>query len=692
MAVRSDAAPPALRNLAEPKIDQSAYVHSFSNLIGDVRIGANATIAPGTSIRADEGNPFFIGQRSTVQDGVMIHGLEQGRVVGDDGNSYSVWIGNNTSITHMALIYGPAYVGDDCFIGFRSTVFNARIGNGCIVMMHALVQDVEVPPGKYVPSGAIITTQQQADRLPEVSERDRAFASYIVGSASKTSSQTISSINSQTISSQSAAVPSRDAAQSTTDVKAGSSATENGSIMNGEVVNHVRQLLAQGYRIGSEHANKRQFQISSWKSCAPIQATSESAVLAELQSCLAEHSGEYVRLIGIDTKNKKRVLEAIIQRPGDQPASVSGGSSYSAPSHSSSSYSSGSNYSSASNGNGHSGGGLDPAVVAQIRQILSKGGRIGTEHADKRQFQTSSWKTCAPIQTSNESAVMTELQRCLSEHNGEYVRLIGIDTQNKRRMLETIIQRPDGKPVVQAGSHVAPTHHRAPVHHQAPVHHSSAGSASGDAADQISQLLAQGAVIGLEFADERRFKYGSWNSAPPIQAGSAQSAIAALNSFLNEHRDHYVRLVGIDPKQKKRIAESVIHRPGKAHASNGNGHSNSAASEPPMYNSPSSYKTEPPLYTPSNNGNGRLSSDTVEQIRQFVRQGYKIGVEFADLRRYKTSSWQTATSIQTSRDAEAILQVESAIANYPGQYVRLVGTDPKAKRRVAELVIQKPGK
>lgn len=280
---------------------------------------------------------------------------------------------------------------------------------------------------------------------------------------------------------------------------------------------------------------------------------------------------------------------------------------------------------------------------------------------------------------------MTELQRCLSEHSGEYVRLIGIDTQNKRRMLETIIQRPDGKPVAQPTSHVA-------SHHQPAVHHTPDGAIAGNAAEQIQQLMAQGAVIGLEFADERRFKYGSWNSAPPIQAGSASQAVAALNSFLAEHRDHYVRLVGVDPKQKKRIAESVIHRPGKAHSSNGNGHSSSAASEPPMYNEPSSYKSTPPLYTPSSNGNGRLNSDTVEEIRQLVRQGYKIGVEFADQRRYKTSSWQTAASIQTNRDAEAILEVEAAIANYAGLYVRLIGIDPKAKRRVAEMIIQQPGK
>ena len=170
MVVRKRAAPPTpwSQTLAEPRIDDSAFVHSFSNLIGDVTIGANVLIAPGTSIRADEGTPFYIGEGTNIQDGVAIHGLEKGRVVGDDGQEYSVWIGKEACITHMALIHGPAYIGDECFIGFRSTVFNARVGDGCVIMMHALIQDVEIPPGKYVPSGAVITNQQQAEPLPDV--------------------------------------------------------------------------------------------------------------------------------------------------------------------------------------------------------------------------------------------------------------------------------------------------------------------------------------------------------------------------------------------------------------------------------------------------------------------------------------------------------------------------------------------
>jgi carbon dioxide concentrating mechanism protein CcmM len=48
-------------------------------------------------------------------------------------------------------------------------------------MMHSLIQDVEIPPGKYITSGSVITTQQQANRLPDVQESDIKFATHVVG-------------------------------------------------------------------------------------------------------------------------------------------------------------------------------------------------------------------------------------------------------------------------------------------------------------------------------------------------------------------------------------------------------------------------------------------------------------------------------------------------------------------------------
>jgi len=532
MVVRSNAAPPTpwSKKLAEPQIDETAYVHSFSNLIGDVYIGAHVLVAPGTSIRADEGNPFQISEGTNVQDGVVIHGLEEGRVVGDDGKRYSVWIGKNASITHMALIHGPAYVGDDCFIGFRSTVFNARVGNGCIVMMHALIQDVEIAPGKYVPSGSVITNQQQADRLPDVTETDTKFARHVVGinDALVTGYRCADDV--------SCIIKVRDELGKSDNGFNGKGTVQTIGLSN-QIMDQVRQLLAQGYKIGAEHADKRRFKTGSWQSCLPIESQRESEVIAALSAYMADYSGEYVRLIGIDSKAKRRVLEEIIQRPDDKPqgrvaTTTTGSSSYSKPASIES----------------VNGSGLIAEMAEQVRQLLAQGYKVGTEHADKRRFKTSSWKSGAPIAATNASQAIAAVEASMAEHVGEYVRLIGIDSKAKRRVLEEIIQRPD-----------------APAS-KAPANSSSQALASDsklspEALEQVHNILAQGHKIGTEHADKRRFKTSSWQSCSPIESQRESDVIAALEGCMTEHSGEYVRLIGIDTKAKRRVVEMIIQRP-----------------------------------------------------------------------------------------------------------------------------------
>jgi carbon dioxide concentrating mechanism protein CcmM len=82
-----------------------------------------------------------------------------------------------------------------------------------------------------------------------------------------------------------------------------------------EVTRHIRQVLSQGYRLSAEHADERRFRASSWHSCAPINGTTEAEVVRSLEQILKDHKGEYVRLIGMDSKTKRRVLETIVQRP-----------------------------------------------------------------------------------------------------------------------------------------------------------------------------------------------------------------------------------------------------------------------------------------------------------------------------------------------------------------------------------------
>ncbi|MEO8890876.1 MAG: ribulose bisphosphate carboxylase small subunit, partial [Coleofasciculaceae cyanobacterium] len=141
-------------------------------------------------------------------------------------------------------------------------------------------------------------------------------------------------------------------------------------------------------------------------------------------------------------KAKRRITEEIIQRPGDQkpqPSTAPNGNSnrsYSAPPKSApkADYS---RHQQSSNSTV-----LSQDTVEQVRQLLAQGYRIGTEHADKRRFRTGSWQTCSPIESSQVSDVLHGLEGCMTEHNDEYVRLIGIDPKAKRRVLETIIQQP----------------------------------------------------------------------------------------------------------------------------------------------------------------------------------------------------------------------------------------------------------
>ena len=91
--------------------------------------------------------------------------------------------------------------------------------------------------------------------------------------------------------------------------------------LNPETLDQIRQLVAQGYRIGIEYVNERRFRTGSWQSCTTTQINGESEAIAAMEACLAEHSGEYVRLVGIDPKAKRRVLEMIIQRPDGKVSS-----------------------------------------------------------------------------------------------------------------------------------------------------------------------------------------------------------------------------------------------------------------------------------------------------------------------------------------------------------------------------------
>ncbi|MEM9805890.1 MAG: ribulose bisphosphate carboxylase small subunit [Cyanobacteria bacterium P01_D01_bin.56] len=77
----------------------------------------------------------------------------------------------------------------------------------------------------------------------------------------------------------------------------------------------VRNLMDQGYKVGMEYVDKRRFRTNAWQSCPVINGNSEDQAFQAIEQCLVDHSQDYVRLIGIDPSNKRRMLERIIHRP-----------------------------------------------------------------------------------------------------------------------------------------------------------------------------------------------------------------------------------------------------------------------------------------------------------------------------------------------------------------------------------------
>jgi carbonic anhydrase/acetyltransferase-like protein (isoleucine patch superfamily) len=120
----------------EPDIHPDAYVHPDAVVIGNVTIGAEASIWPSAVLRGDEGR-IEVGARSSVQDGSIIHcTADQPTIIGAE-----VTVGHNVHIE-------GATIGDRALISSGSVVLNgATVGAGAIVAAGAVVSpNAQIPP------------------------------------------------------------------------------------------------------------------------------------------------------------------------------------------------------------------------------------------------------------------------------------------------------------------------------------------------------------------------------------------------------------------------------------------------------------------------------------------------------------------------------------------------------------------
>jgi carbonic anhydrase/acetyltransferase-like protein (isoleucine patch superfamily) len=113
----------------EPTIDPEAYVHPDATVIGDVRLGAFASVWPQAVLRGDNGY-IEVGERTSVQDGTVVHCTE----------------------------FTPTVIGRECVIGHNVHIEGATIGAGCLIASGSVVLNgAVIEPGAILGAGGVIS-------------------------------------------------------------------------------------------------------------------------------------------------------------------------------------------------------------------------------------------------------------------------------------------------------------------------------------------------------------------------------------------------------------------------------------------------------------------------------------------------------------------------------------------------------
>lgn len=147
-----------------PTAHPTSFIHPLAYVVGDVTIGARASVWPFASLRGDT-DAITVGDDSNVQDGCVIHC--------DAG--VPCHIGKRVGIGHRAIVHG-AIVDDDVLIAMGAVLLNGvHVGSGSIIGAGAVVREgFVIPPNSLVLGvpGRIVreTTMEERGRITRTVE------------------------------------------------------------------------------------------------------------------------------------------------------------------------------------------------------------------------------------------------------------------------------------------------------------------------------------------------------------------------------------------------------------------------------------------------------------------------------------------------------------------------------------------
>lgn len=138
-----------------PKIHETAWIAPDAVIIGDVEIGENSSVWPGTVVRGDLGK-VTIGKNTNIQDNVVIH----------PSSSDGVSIGDNVTIAHGSVVDG-CDIADNVLMGINVTALHhSRISENNIIGASSLL-----PPGTETEANSVYSGNP-VEKARDIREED----------------------------------------------------------------------------------------------------------------------------------------------------------------------------------------------------------------------------------------------------------------------------------------------------------------------------------------------------------------------------------------------------------------------------------------------------------------------------------------------------------------------------------------
>lgn len=127
----------------KPQLGRDAWIAPNATIIGDVRLGDNASVWWNCVLRGDN-DTITIGASSNIQDSCVLH-VDAG---------VPLTVGANVTVGHLVMLHGCT-IGEQSLIGIKSVIMNgAIVGRHCIIGANSLIAEGKVIPERSLVMGS----------------------------------------------------------------------------------------------------------------------------------------------------------------------------------------------------------------------------------------------------------------------------------------------------------------------------------------------------------------------------------------------------------------------------------------------------------------------------------------------------------------------------------------------------------